>query len=408
MKSYNPSLRTFISVILYVAALKAISLTPPTPQYYSSHRYSSVMAPTEDINRWRRTWLLFANGGINTYWSDCTEGDLSTRMTPQISLGGGAWLTPVFGFNLQFVGFESKADKFMEGIFTIGKPRYVLPDGRHYWKEHTKWIDLSFNLMLNLTRLVTGFEGYGSSRNSNQILLTGGLGGTHHYDLPYGSANELSFHFELGYSRFFSPEKNLSLDIRARGLFYSSSYDGVTGQHPFDSNLSLNIGITYCFTPYKRQQPTRTAASMEPVNSTPPFHPTPLKTEPTSTPPSDGLTQDASPFPFTVKFRKDRVDITDGVRYNLAQIARYINDHPQYRYIVTGYPDDPALNRSRSLWLAEHRALNICRLLVDDFYVDPSLLILDNQGSTGSPSDSPTVPSPPALLPGSCAVITVE
>ena len=101
--------------------------------------------------------------------------------------------------------------------------------------------------MFNLTRLIGGYEGISSSKHLNQFIASIGVGATHHYDLPYGSANEWSGHLELQYSRFFSTKKNLSLDVKLRWLFYETKYDGVFNHQLFDENISLNVGMTYYF-----------------------------------------------------------------------------------------------------------------------------------------------------------------
>ena len=105
--------------------------------------------------------------------------------------------------------------------------------------------------MLNLTRMYYGYEGYGSREHMNQWMLNGGIGGVHHmgYNHAYGSDNELSGHVELQYSRFFTPEKRVSLDIKARALVYQTNFDLEYGQvdaaaHKFDTNLGLHVGFT--------------------------------------------------------------------------------------------------------------------------------------------------------------------
>jgi len=369
---------SFLLEVSYSAG--AMERSPSSGSYIS--RRGSGFIPSKDNNpmEWHTSWFLFGNAGVNTYWSDGAEGGLSTRMTPQFSIGGGVWFSPLFGMTLQAIGFESKADKFLQGIYTVDRPRYILPDGRHYWKEQTKWVDLSANILFNITRLIYGYEGYGSTLNMNQIIISAGIGVTHHYDLPYGSANDISVHFEAGYTRFFSPEKNLSLDVRLRGLFYDSSYDGVTGNQPFDINASINVGVSYYFSTYKasaygKKRPTvrqiadgGASQSYEATDS-----------EMTS-PVSKGYEAgEVSVLPFMMAFRRDRIDISDTNRFNLARVARYINAHSDMKFIIIGYPDQYDGSTQRALWLAEHRALNVCRVLVEDFYVDPSHLVIDNR-----------------------------
>ena len=158
-------------------------------------------------NPFWNNWFVMADAGVNAFWGDCPVGKFKNRLTPQFNVGVGKWVIPGFGLNLQFTGFRSKGEKGVEGIYTRGSKMYTDGDGDKYWKEKIKWWDFSFNAMFNLTRLIGGYEGDNSSKHLNQFIASVGIGATHHYDLPYGSANEWSGHVELQYSRFSRPRR---------------------------------------------------------------------------------------------------------------------------------------------------------------------------------------------------------
>lgn len=330
------------------------------------------------LQKWQVKWFVFTNAGLNSYWSDYTEGSLSTRLTPQLCFGGGVWVSPKIGLSVQFTGFESKADKFAQGIFTVERPRYAMSDGRNYWKEYTKWIDLGINLYINLTRIIFGYEGDNSQDNMNQIIISPGIGATHHYSLPYGSANEFSGHLELGYSRFFEKKKDISLDVRLRALFYDSAYDGINDGNPFDVNLSINVGVTYTFDIRKKNTNNlrnKIDITESESNSYRLSHSS--TTENIIIP----KTEASSVLPFMISFQHDRINVNSTDRFNLARVARYINNSTDKKIIISGYPDQTDGSHHRSLWLAEHRALNISKILIEEFYVSPERLIIDNQAA---------------------------
>ena len=56
--------------------------------------------------------------------------------------------------------------------------------------------------MFNLTRLIGGYEGISSSKHLNQFIASIGVGATHHYDLPYGSANGMVRTFGIAVQSF--------------------------------------------------------------------------------------------------------------------------------------------------------------------------------------------------------------
>jgi hypothetical protein len=115
-----------------------------------------------------------------------------------------------------------------------------------------RWMDLSASVQLNITRLIYGYEGYLSPNNMNQFIVNFGLGATHHWlgKDAYGSDNTLSAHVELQYSRFFTKSKRFSIDLKLRGIFYNSEYDGEHGLEDYaakkiDFNIGPHIGFTY-------------------------------------------------------------------------------------------------------------------------------------------------------------------
>ena len=87
----------------------------------------------------------------------------------------------------------------------------------------------------------------------NQFIFSVGLGALHHYGID-AQRNEWTGHFELQYSRFFSPKKDLSLDVKAHAMVYQTNFDGITlkatGEDSkwFDANIGLSVGLTYYFT----------------------------------------------------------------------------------------------------------------------------------------------------------------
>ena len=202
-------------------------------------------------NPGKSNWYVTGDAGVNAFFGDKHVGDFKYRLTPQFNIGVGKWIVPWFGLNLQFTGFRSKSHKSVDtDLYTRDEPMQTDKHGNNYWQENIKWWDLGLNATFNITRLIYGYEGDNSPRLMNQIIASAGAGFTHHYGLSYGEANEWSAHLELQYSRFFTPAKAVSLDVKLRGLFYETKYDGYydyDGTNLLDMNLSLNVGVTYYF-----------------------------------------------------------------------------------------------------------------------------------------------------------------
>lgn len=206
-------------------------------------------------NKFGKNWYIFASGGVHSFFGDYSNlGAFKGTLSPDYGLGFGKWFTPGVAVQLEFIKSDSRGYTSVEnGHYGYGD---VLQNskGDKYMKMKTSWWDASMSVVFNLTRLINGYEGYGSPHNMNQFLVSAGLGIVHHlgYGKSYGSDNELSAHLELAYSRFFNRRKNFSLDFKARGIFYESNFDLEYGQGNYsakkvDFNIGFDIGLTYYF-----------------------------------------------------------------------------------------------------------------------------------------------------------------
>ena len=335
-------------------------------------------------NFWHDNWFVFGDAGVNAYWADHTIGNLSTRITPQFNVGFGKWFVPGVGVKVQFTGFQSKENKTVETRYTRNSETYYDANGNPYWKEQVKWWDLSVNMMLNLSRLIKGYEGIDSPNLMNQFIASVGIGGTHHLGLPKGSSNHWSGHLELQYSRFFSKKKNFSLDASLRGIFYSTEFDGISEQF-FDENISLNVGFTYYFknrgwkrtvantTYYMEDQTTINELRAE-INR--------LKNaqKPVETVVVNQGVENLITFPYLVNFVIDKVKVVNRERVNLGVVAAMMKATPNQKYLICGYADRHTGTVKRNVWLAEHRAKNVFKILTEEFGVPASQLVLDDKG----------------------------
>lgn len=209
-------------------------------------------------NRFWDNWFIFGNIGLHAFrgdWSD--NGKFRKTLSPDFNIGAGKWFSPSFGLAGQFGLGNSRGFTEIWIPYAIGskeRPLYK-SDGTPYWQLKTKWWDISANVMLNLTRIIDAWEGYGTREHTNQFVLSAGFGGVHHTgnfdgwgELYGGPHNEWYGNMELQYSRFFSRTKALSLDLKLRGRFYETHFDlSPVAGHRWDYNLGLNVGVTYYF-----------------------------------------------------------------------------------------------------------------------------------------------------------------
>jgi len=223
------------------------------------------LQPTDDqyrvvTNRFWHNWWISADIGIHTFRGDWSgKGKFKETLSPNFNIGLGKWFTPGFGIKGQFgMGNSRGFTEIWTPYATGNKNCPIIPDDGTppYWKLKTKWWDINANVVLNLSRIIYAWEGYGSDERFNQFLLTLGIGAVHHYDNelknkswkpPYGGPkNEWYGNVELQYSRFFNKNKAWSLDVKLRGRFYETHFDmsPIAGRR-WDYNIGVSIGATY-------------------------------------------------------------------------------------------------------------------------------------------------------------------
>ena len=81
-----------------------------------------------------------------------------------------------------------------------------------------------------------------------------------------------------------------------------------------------------------------------------------------------------------MNFVIDKVEVVNRERVNLKVVADMMKATPDQKYLICGYADKHTGTVKRNIWLAEHRAKNVYKILTEEFGVPESQLILDDKG----------------------------
>lgn len=239
---------------------------PPAIDSMLMGEYVPPYQPTDDIyrvatNRFWNNWWMSLDVGLHTFQGDHSgDGRFRETLSPDFNFSVGKWFTPGFGIKGQIgLGDSRGFTEIWTPYATGSKDAPMMTDnGTPFWTLRTRWIDYNANVVFNLSRIFSGYEGYGSDELMNQFYLTVGIGGVHHYDEElkntdwgypyYGPKNEWYGNLELQYSRFFNEKKAWSLDVKLRGRFYETHFDlsPLAGKR-WDINAGLSLGATYYF-----------------------------------------------------------------------------------------------------------------------------------------------------------------
>ncbi len=85
-------------------------------------------------------------------------------------------------------------------------------------------------------------------------------------------------------------------------------------------------------------------------------------------------------YPYFVNFEINKTDIVNRERVNLSTIAQMIKQNPGKKYNVMGYADKATGTSDHNAWLAENRAKNVYDMLINEYGVPASSLVLDSKG----------------------------
>ena len=87
----------------------------------------------------------------------------------------------------------------------------------------------------------------------------------------------------------------------------------------------------------------------------------------------------------TVSFIIDKYNITAIQKNNVAEVAKYLEEHPDVNVVITGYADVQTAYPAYNLKLSERRAKSVFNCLVKEFGVSPDRLRIDFKGDTIQP-----------------------
>ena len=87
----------------------------------------------------------------------------------------------------------------------------------------------------------------------------------------------------------------------------------------------------------------------------------------------------------TVSFKIDKYNITEIQKKNVAEAAKYLEEHPEVNLIVTGYADVQTGSPAYNLKLSQKRAEAVSNMMVKEFGVDPSRIRVDYKGDSLQP-----------------------
>ncbi len=170
-------------------------------------------------NPYGANWFISANGGINLYNGVVTKGQSPfEHISPALTVYGGKWHTPGFGWRVGYNGLNIKPFKN---------------------SEHYALVNFHFDALLNLSNLIFGYR---ENRIWNLIPYVGAGWAGRTYD---GSGLTGTLSANYGILNTFRIAERWAINLELSGYFFENGFSGKYGTKGHDMMWSLTAGITF-------------------------------------------------------------------------------------------------------------------------------------------------------------------
>ena len=170
-------------------------------------------------NPYGGNWFISANGGIHLYNGVVTKGQSPfEHISPAVSVYGGKWHSPGFGWRVGYNGLNIKPFK----------------NSTHY-----AFVNFHFDALLNLSNMIFG---YNEARIWNLIPFVGAGWAGRTYE-EGGLTGTLSANY--GILNTFRIAERMAINVELSGHFFRNGFSGKAGKEGHDMMWSLTAGITY-------------------------------------------------------------------------------------------------------------------------------------------------------------------
>lgn len=344
-------------------------------------------------------WFISIHAGANQSVSENARfGSFMDMTKPSFAISIGKYFSPAIGSRIQLGYLRQQSRANSEAVEAYPQ---VYGNGNFGFNIFSGYFDGLFNFN-NI------FGQYRESSKFNIIGILGfGFNATSNFDkkvkdwerntaieefAPYKVYTDSKAYFAvragLMASYQLSNAFDLSLEVTANGT--DDGYNGTRYDRKYDAYVNALLGLTYHFKDqygdrrfrYKTLSDQSTIDDLNrkinEARAAKPIVPEPVVKIEKEVFHSQILNM-------TVSFIIDKYNITDIQKKNVAEAAKYLEEHPDVNLVVTGYADVQTAYPAYNLKLSERRAKAVYNMLVNEFGVDPSRLRIDFKGDTIQP-----------------------
>ncbi len=330
---------------------------------------------------WKNNWYLQLGAGIRSPFMENSreQGSDGRRITAVYNLGVGRWISPYLGF------------------------RFSAYYGSMHWNQVTasaRVANLNVDFMWDMFNSIGGY----SPGRVFSIVPYIGLGGSfvYHYRPELGNindhggkvkSNQWLLPVSAGLQLRFRLSEYVDFFAEGRAQFYGDNFNNEAYGRPIDIDVSAIGGFTFHFTgsKFQRYNPcdyvdyinnanaqindlrgalATTSAALAAAEAQ---LPCPEVTETVET-------ADVTLLP-TVRFKINSAYVSSEEMVNVYNVAEFMKANPNATVIVRGYADQDTGSSEYNMKLSERRAQAVADILVGDYGIDSSRLVLEAAGS---------------------------
>ncbi len=348
-------------------------------------------------------WFITVHGGLNHSISEnARHGDFMDMCKGSVGLSVGKYFSPAIGSRIQLQYLRQQTMANTEAIEAYPN---IYGDGQFGFDIFGGYVDGLFNFnnifgqYRESTRLnLVGILGFGfnttfnfddkvKSWGSNSPEWDKGSGEYAPYDVYTDKKSYFAARAGLMLSYRLCRALDLELEVTAHAT--DDGYNGTRYDRKYDAYVNAMLGLTYHFKDqYGDRRFRYTTISDQSliddlnkkINET-----RGLIREPETIVKVEEEVFRSEILNMTVSFIIDKSNITAIQKKNVAEVAKYIEEHPDINIVITGYADVQTAYPAYNLALSERRAKSVHKCLVEEFGVDPSRLRIDFKGDTVQP-----------------------
>ena len=332
-------------------------------------------------------WFIGIHAGMNHSLSENARfGDFMDMTKPAFAISVGKYFSPAIGARVMLSYMKQQSRANSEAL--IDDKNYGFHNIGGYFDGLFNFNNIFGQYKENTRFNVYGILGFGFN-------ATGGFDDkVEAWDKPAGgykvftdNGAYFSLRGGLGLSYMLSNALDLNLELTAHGA--DDAYNGTRYDRKYDTYVSAMLGLTYHFKDHYgdrrfRYKNLTDNDLLDELNARINAERGVVRT------PEKVVKVEREVFRSeilntTVSFIIDRSSITDIQMKNVAEVAKYIEEHPDINIVITGYADVKTAYPEYNMKLSKRRAESVRDALVKKFKVDPSRLRIDYKGDTVQP-----------------------